>query len=422
MNHSRSLRRQLVTAYLVFTAACCLLFVTAGVVVIEGIEVRLVDERLKEVAGWASARHAGGLPIEMPTGLSFHQGQAIPRSLRALPDGIQEVTVDGIGLQVFSGHTSAGPFVVVDHESDYEQVETAVYSLVALSFVGFLGLSLLLGRFMARRFVSPIIALSAAVEERRQEIPLLENNDELGALARAFDRYAREMQHYLDRERFFTGDVSHELRTPLTIIRGAVEILAIESDNQPAIRGPIERINRALQDATESVSVLLMLARSPHLIESSQISVGALAAAQVEQYQFLVKQKPVTLCFEGGDLQVSVPAKLLEAALGNLIRNACLYTDQGTVGVRIVGQSIRVQDTGNGLPPAVLAMLAGGQAKKYVGSEATGLGLALVTRICEYIGATLQVVSSSAQGSCIEIDLTSQKTNVFVTPLSLPSM
>lgn len=415
MKPFRSIGRQIVTAYLQFTAACCLLFTTVGAVVIEGIEVRLVHDRLTDVAAWAAPRFAGGLPVEMPTGLSFHHGDGIPASLRALHEGVQEVTVDGVGLHVLGGHTAAGPFVVVDHENDYEKVEAALYALIGISSIGFLGLSLLLGRFMARRFVSPIIDLSAAVAERRHELPLLKENNELGVLSRAFDSYAREMRHYLDRERVFTGDVSHELRTPLTIIRGAVEILSVESAKHYPMRGPIERINRALNDATDSVNVLLMLARSPHLIEFAEISAGAMASAQVEQYQFLVNRKPVELRFDGGDFQIQVPLKLLEAALGNLIRNACLYTEQGAVVVRIVEQRIQVYDTGSGLPDAVLAILEGSQTKNNVGSEGTGLGLALVKRICEYIGAGLRVVTTSGTGTVIEIDCFSLHKNLTLT-------
>ncbi len=407
MKPFKSIGRQIINAYLIFTVACCLLFVIIGTIVIEGIEVRLVDDRLKEVAAWAAPRHAGGLPVEMPSGLSFHHGEGIPTSLRSLPEGVQEATVDGVGLHVFGGHTPAGPFVVIDHESDYDNVEAAVYSLILASFVGFLGLSLLLGRYMARRFVSPLTALSESVAVGRPELPFLQVNNEFGALARAFDTYARDMQHYLDRERFFTGDVSHELRTPLTIIRGAVEILSVELGQRSSMRAPIDRINRALQDATDSVNVLLMLARAPNLIESSEISVSALAQAQVEQYQFMVENKPVELRFEGGDFQLRVPSKLLEAALGNLIRNACIYIERGTVTVTITGHTIQVADTGAGLPEAVLAMLLDEHTRTYAGSEGTGLGLALVKRICEYIGATLRFVSTPGQGTIIEIDCSS---------------
>ena len=412
MKPFKSLGRQIITAYILFTVACCLLFIGIGAFVVEGIEVRLVDDRLKEVAAWAAPRHAGALPVEMPTGLSFHHGDGIPASLRNLPAGVQEVNVDGIGLHVLGGHNAAGPFVVIDHESDYNEVEEAVYSLIGLSCIGFVGLSLLLGRFMARRFVSPIIDLSVAVVERRAQLPFLETNNEVGVLARAFDAYADEMKHYLDRERFFTGDVSHELRTPLTIIGGAVEIIAIETAKQTSVRAPIERINRALQDATDSVSVLLMLARSPQLIEADEISVRTLASGSVAQYQYLVAKKPVILRLEGEDFRIRVPPKLLDAAIGNLIRNACVYTQQGEVIVAINDRTIQVRDTGGGLPSAVLAMLSGEQTGPHAGSSGTGLGLALVMRICEHIGATLRVVASSDTGSIIVIDFSGSFTKI----------
>lgn len=404
MKPFRSITRQIVSVYVLFTVACCVLFVILGTVVIEAIEAHLVDDRLKEVAAWAAPRYAGGLPVEMPSGLSFHHGEGIPQSLRTLRAGVQEIEVDGIGLHVLGGSTAAGPFVVVDHESDYDKVEQAVFALVGLCVAGFIGFSLILGNFMARRFVSPIIDLSAAVAERKRELPLLDTNNELGALARSFDGYAKEMRDVLDRERFFTGDVSHELRTPLTIIRGAADILLLECANNVALTGPVDRIQRAVQDASDSVSVLLMLARAPQLIESHDISAGALARRQVEQYQFLVKQKDVELTFEGGDFRFRVQEKLLEAALGNLIRNACLYTDAGKVVVRIIDRRIQVQDCGGGLPPAVLAMFRGEQLDRLAGSEGTGLGLVLVQRICHHIGATVQVVATSASGTIIEMD------------------
>src|SRR4051812_4217932 len=99
----KSLRRRIVVAYLAFAAAGILFFAGIAAVAVEGIEVKLVDERLQEVAAWASPRHAGGLPVEMPAGLSFHHDAEIPLSLRDLPEGATEITVDGVDLHVWSG-------------------------------------------------------------------------------------------------------------------------------------------------------------------------------------------------------------------------------------------------------------------------------------------------------------------------------
>ena len=71
MPQFKSLRRRIVVAYLLFAAVASLFFAIIAAVAVEGIEVKLVDERLEEVAAWASPRQAGGLPVEMPAGLSF---------------------------------------------------------------------------------------------------------------------------------------------------------------------------------------------------------------------------------------------------------------------------------------------------------------------------------------------------------------
>ncbi|NHZ83814.1 HAMP domain-containing protein [Massilia sp. CCM 8695] len=330
--HFHSLGRRIVRAYLLFSLGTCILFAIAAVIVVEGIESRLVDERLKDIAAWASPRHAGKLPVEMPAGVSFNHGQSIPQSLRDLPSGVHDVMVDGIGLHVFAGRDATGPFVVVDHASDYEDVELAVYSLLLVGLFVFIAMSLLLGHFVGQRVVGPIAELSAAVKERRAELPLQNNKDELGILARAFANHTAELQVFLERERSFTGDVSHELRTPLTVIAGAGEILVEATYGQPHLHAPAERIVRAAKDASDSVEVLLLLARSPDLIESEPLSMAQLAREEVARYQGLIGAKPIVLTFSGGeDFFVHAPVRLLSAAIGNLIRNACLYTDEGQV-------------------------------------------------------------------------------------------
>ncbi|UUZ56219.1 hypothetical protein LP419_13710 [Massilia sp. H-1] len=60
-----SLRRRISVAYLLFTLGSTAFFATICAIAVEGIEMRLVDARLKEVAIWASPRQASGLPVAM---------------------------------------------------------------------------------------------------------------------------------------------------------------------------------------------------------------------------------------------------------------------------------------------------------------------------------------------------------------------
>ncbi|MBZ2210083.1 sensor histidine kinase [Massilia soli] len=405
MTRFESIGKRIVKAYLLFALTFSIFFMAVAIVVVEGIEVHMVERRLEEVASWASPRHAGGLPVEMPTSISYHHGEDIPRSLRNLPAGINDVEADGIGLHVYSGRDSGGPYVVVDHKSDYERVERLVYSMLLLSLLGFLAMSVVLGRYMARRFVDPIVELSKAVVARKDEWPHLDSRDELGILARAFAEHTGEQKVFLERERAFTGDVSHELRTALTVISGAAELLELDEHISPASRAASERISRAAREAAESVDTLLQLARAPELIEYDMFPIEPMVQEEVRRYQFLVANKPVRLDFIGGsDFVVRAHPRLVTAIIGNLIRNACLYTDHGAVRVELAERSILVCDSGRGLPTAVLALLAdeiiGAPLK---GSDGTGLGLALVKRICRQLGATLDLASPSSGGTIVTV-------------------
>ena len=408
MRPKDSLRRRIVVAFVSFGIVLSVFFAAIAAVAVEGIEMHLVDNRLNEVAKWALPRQAAGLAVDLPAGLRFHRGDAIPLSLRGLPEGVSEVDVDGVGLHVLTGVDADGSYAVVDHESDYEKVELVVYGMFTAFFIGFLILAAALGSFVARRVVNPIGELAVGVARGRSPLPLQERKDELGILARALEAHTTELRAFLDRERFFTGDVSHELRSPLTVIMGAAEILMTNSTDE-ATRAPAERIYRAAQEAAECITVLLLLARSPELGTMPAVPVDAIAAREVERYRHLVDGKRVTLDYLGGPgFAVQVPAELCAAAIGNLVRNACQYTEQGSITVALSPGRVVVEDTGPGLPAAVRETLTCSGAVVGAipsrGSSGTGLGLSLVLRICEYLGASLGYEERPAGGSRFTID------------------
>ncbi|MEX5746975.1 ATP-binding protein [Massilia sp. X63] len=387
MRPADSLKRRIVVAFVLFGLGASMFFAFIAAIAVEGIEVQLVDKRLEAAVAWAAPRQAAGLDVDMPAGLRFQRNEAIPAPLRGLADGVHKVDVGAVRLHVLAGHDARGNWVLVDHESDYDKIELVVYSMFAAVFVGFLLLATLLGGFLGTRVVAPIRELAQAVRDDSAPPALTARKDELGVLARALEAHTAELRAFLDRERYFTGDVSHELRSPLTVIMGAAEILMQESAS-PAVRGPAERIYRAAREAAECVTVLLLLARAPDLGALAPVQVGQIARDEVEKYRTLVAGKPVTLRFvDGPALAARVPRELCAAAIGNLVRNACQYTDRGEVVVRMLPGQVLIEDTGPGLPPAVLATLGNGGGIPSSGSGGTGLGLALARRICDFVGA-----------------------------------
>jgi len=408
MNRPDSLHRRIVIAFLQLAFGSCIFFGVVAAVAVEGIETHLVDDRLESIAAWASPRHAGKLPVEMPAGLSFYHAEEIPQFLRGLPQGVRKVFIEGNELHVLTGKDADGDYVIVDHASEYDKIEWTVYSAIGAGFLGMLLLSLFLGRFVARRIVSPITTLASAVREQDgvATLPLLDAEDEVGDLARAFAARTEELKRAHDRERFFTGDVSHELRTPLTVIVGAAEILMAQTENQPTLHAASERILRTAIEAAECITVLLLLARSPELIDAPETAISAVVQSEVMRSRSLLGTKDIALeCMIDADFSVFARRELLFAAIGNLIRNACEYTTEGSIKVRVSQPTVTIEDTGPGLPDFVRARLRNEYlSSEHVGSVGSGLGLALVGRICEHLGACLQVDLPEAGGTVFRID------------------
>jgi len=399
MKRADSLKRRILAAFLLFSIGASAMFAIVAAVAVEGIEVHLVDERLAAAVAWAAPRQAAGLDVNMPAGLRFHRDAAIPAPLRGLADGVHKVDIGATRLHVLAGHDARGGWVLVDHESDYDKIEVVVYAMFGAAFAGFLLLAALLGRFLGTRVVTPIRALAQSVGSATTPAALTDRKDELGVLARALDAHTSDLRAVLDRERYFTGDVSHELRSPLTVIMGAAEIL-MQDATAPAVKAPAERIYRAAREAAECITVLLLLARAPDLGSLPPVALDAIAQDEVDKYRPLVDGKPVAMRFIAGPaLAICAPRELCAAAIGNLVRNACQYTDRGEVQVIMLPGQVVVEDTGPGLPPAVVATLGPGGGQPTTGSAGTGLGLALARRICDFLGASLAYAPRDGGGS-----------------------
>lgn len=411
MKKIKTLRRRIVVAFVKLAVASCIFFGVLASITVEGIEYLLVDQRLASVAAWASPRHAARLPVDMPAGLVFYHGDEIPEFLRGLPDGVQEFFIENNELHVLAGKDAAGPYVVVDHASEYDKIELVMYSMIAVGCLAFIALSVFLGRAVAKGIVAPITTLAAAVRQdgAKADLPMMDRQDEIGDLARAFASSTEDLKRFLDRERFFTGDVSHELRTPLTVIMGAAEIIQAHARDQQLLQEASERIFRTAKEAAESITVLLLLARSPEMIDAPETDILDVVQNELKKNQPMLENKSVTLTSDvQSGFSVLARRELLSAVIGNLIRNACLYTLHGSVTVRVSHPTVVVEDTGPGLPE----FLRGRLMKEDIpvvqtGSAGTGLGLSLVSRLCEHLGVVLHVDNRPSGGTAFSIDFSS---------------
>ena len=197
------------------------------------------------------------------------------------------------------------------------------------------------------------------------------------------------LQNQAQRERAFASDVAHELRTPLA----AMTLMASAAQAEPTPARLAQLEHESLR-AGRILAQLLDLARAQRAGSQARetgqlvpaIDLGEVALQQVADHaqKAYETQHELSLARPDAPVMLAVPPMLLELALRNLIDNALQHTPPGTQ------ISVDLEQSGSTVN---LSVSDDGQHRSSVGLAADrgglGLGLRLVERIAEEMGATL---------------------------------
>jgi len=268
----------------------------------------------------------------------------------------------------------------------------------------------------SRRAVSPVIWLADQVQHwdphhpdvdaiRAENLPGDVEGETL-ALASALHDFGSRLGTFVERERNFTRDASHELRTPLTVIRVAGDMMAADESLSPMSRRALKRIQASGRDMEALIDAFLILAREGDTgLPDDDFSVSEIVAEEIEKARELVQGKPVVVeCRIEQDFDLHAPARVLSVLLGNLLRNACHYTDAGTVVVTVGAGRIDIADTGVGMNAEELARVfepfyRGGDRSR----DGQGIGLSIVRRLSERYGWLVNLGSEAGHGTTATI-------------------
>ncbi len=272
----------------------------------------------------------------------------------------------------------------------------------------------------SKRVVSPIIWLANQVKLwdpkrpdasalRAENLPVDVEGETL-TLASSLHEFASRIGEFVEREHNFTRDASHELRTPLTVIRVAGDMMEADPSLSPSARRSLTRIQGAGRDMEALIEAFLILAREGDTgLPDDDFSVGAVVREEIDKAQPLLGAKPVQLRLQqDAELALHAPARVLSVMLGNLLRNACNYTERGSITVDIRNGSVSVTDTGVGMSADEVArafdpFFRGGDRR----SDGQGIGLSIVRRLSERYGWPVRLESVPGQGTTATISFPS---------------
>ncbi len=303
-----------------------------------------------------------------------------------------------------------GTYVVLLRSSLHDQLESVgvVRRRVFIAGAIATAFALLLGFGGARLFARRIRRLELAAERIAMgdfDVPVVDHgSDELGQLARAFERMRLRLAT-LDRARGeFIANASHELRTPLFSLGGFLELLDDPELDEPTRLEFLVRMREQVDRLTRLATNLLDLSRldAGRLSLSHEVvDLGELADELADEVRPRAEALDHRLHVETASAPVSALAdaeRVLQ--IGRiLLENALVHTPPGTV-VRIStgnegGRAMLV--VGNDGPP----IPADSQQQIFdrfyrldgTLASGSGLGLAIARELAELMGGRIELVS-----------------------------
>lgn len=306
-----------------------------------------------------------------------------------------------------------------------EQAEDVLLASLRGTLMMNLGLAVVITAIVAFICVSAIDRHRKGLQARNEDLSRM--NREINAQRLRVEESAGELETAngtlmaLNREKDdFLGIVAHDLRDPLNGVLGFCEELDRDLPTErDDLRVCLEAIRSGGQQMLELTGDILNVSA----IESFQgevqldlVNWNQLGRDVVDRFQTHAERKQIVLRAELGaetELDVLTRERWMGICLNNLVSNALKFTAAGTsVTVKTVRTAegeleLRVTDGGPGLSAEDKAQAFG----KFVrlsptptgGETSTGLGLYIVSKMCQRLGATVEIESEVGAGASFVI-------------------
>lgn len=394
----------------------CVMVLTI-LIVNEDLEQTMLQVEFAEERNFFLGRNEANVPVTWETAnltIVYVPAQApLPATMPAVfndlaPDFSGEITRGAETFLVAIGPTEQGRLYIAKNITHFEDRESLFMTALGVIIIGMMLLTLLLAVFSSRRIVNPLRRLAdeisgVPVGQNMPRLALNYQDVELHTVAETFNRFLGELESFVKREQSLLNLASHELRTPIAVISGALDIVERRDQLTEADRATISRIRRAANEMGVNINMLLNLARhSGTRAQTSTSSLIALTEQTLEDLDALYDAKQRVTLSAPAAIDISADPIMVQMLLRNLIQNALQHTTHD-IQIRLSPGLIQIVDQGAGLTLEQQAILGGSKRLNQERSPLGGLGLYIVTLMCEQLQWELEIAETNVNGTVIHI-------------------
>ncbi len=199
-------------------------------------------------------------------------------------------------------------------------------------------------------------------------------------LANALAQSVEQVQAASVREGRLLRYTSHELRTPLAVLKANIELLALQSGG--VLPPPLQRIERSVLNMQRIAETLLWMSRElPEPLPEEPIDMSGLVNDLIQEHRYLIGTRDIELILDISDEPCRLPFTACRIVVGNFLRNALQYADDGIVEISFGYPQLRlvnrIRDT---------------QQSEASSDFGYGLGLELMRQLSARLGWHIEVV------------------------------
>jgi len=220
------------------------------------------------------------------------------------------------------------------------------------------------------------------------------NKDEIDLIANEFNFMMDRIEISYQKQKEFTAHASHELRTPLSRITSQIENTISDPTTSDKGKTFLKTILSDVNQLTELIHSLLILSKidNKNHENNEEHRIDEILFSAIENLNKSFPDFVILFEMEETDnldtaLEIKGNKNLLEIALGNVLKNACVYSDDKQAKVKISTQEnhlvISISNTGKTLSEIeqknLFQPFMRGENSK--GTSGFGLGLRIVNRI-----------------------------------------